>query len=93
MPNFKMEYATLTPAQLAAEIAGSAEFMNDHTGQGNAAYVTSLYQNGLGRAPDAPGAAFWTGMLDNGGFSRGDEILGFATSTEGMAHLTHNLGA
>jgi len=92
LASFKAAYANLTPAQLAANIAGSSEFMNDHAGQGNAAYVASLYQAGLGRAPDARGAALWTGLLDNGTASRADELLSIATSPEGAAHLTYNLG-
>ncbi len=93
LPNFKAAYATQTPAQLAADIAGSPEFINDHIGQNNAAYVSSLYQDGLGRAPDAAGSALWTGQLDSGSATRSDVLLNFAVSSEGAAHLTHNLSA
>jgi len=93
LPGFKAAYATQTPAQLAADIAGSPEFINDHIGQNNAAYVSSLYQDGLGRAPDAAGSALWTGQLDSGSATRSDVLLNIAVSSEGAAHLTHNLSA
>ena len=93
LPSFKAAYATQTPAQLAADIAGSPEFINDHIGQNNAAYVSSLYQDGLGRAPDAAGSALWTGQLNSGSATRSDVLLNVAVSNEGAAHLTHNLSA
>ncbi len=93
LPSFKTAYATQTPAQLAADIAGSPEFINDHIGQNNAAYVSSLYQDGLGRAPDAAGSALWTGQLDSGSATRSDVLLNIAVSSEGAAHLTRNLSA
>ncbi len=93
LPSFKTAYATQTPAQFAAAIAGSPEFINDHIGQNNAAYVSNLYQDGLGRAPDAGGSALWTGQLDSGIATRSDVLLSIAASSEGAAHLTHNLSA
>jgi hypothetical protein len=66
--------------------------MAAHAGQSNTAYVNSLFEAGLGRPADS-GASFWTGLLDNGGASRSDVLLGIATSGEAAAHLTHNLGA
>ncbi len=92
LPNFKAAYADFTPAQLAANIAGSPEFLSDHTGQSNFAFVSSLYQDGLGRAPEPAGSAFWTGQLDGGSASRSDLLLSIATSAEATAHLTHNIG-
>jgi len=93
LSNFKAAYATQTPAQFAAAIAGSPEFINDHIGQNNGAYVSSLYQDGLGRVPDAGGSALWTGQLDSGSATRSDVLLNIAVSSEGAAHLTHNLSA
>ena len=88
--NFDTAYAAITPAAFAAQISASAEFAADHAGQGNAAYVNSLYQAGLGRAADA-GASYWTGLLNNGGASRADVLLGIATTPEAAAHLTYDL--
>jgi hypothetical protein len=81
---------TFGPSQFAAGIAGSAEFAADHAGQSNAAYVNSLFEAGLGRPADPSGSAYWTGLL-NGGATRGDILLGIATSAGATAHLTHNL--
>ncbi len=91
LASFKVELAHLTPAQLAAQIAGSAEFTAAHATQSNAAYVNSLFQDGLGR-PAGPGAgsAYWVGVLNNGA-SRGNVLLGIATSSEAAGHLTHSL--
>jgi hypothetical protein len=46
-----------------------------------------LYENGLGRAPDAAGAAGWVNYLNSGG-SVANVVLGIATSSEAAAHLT-----
>jgi hypothetical protein len=92
LAGFQAAAATQTPSQLAAGLAGSAEFATDHAGQSNAAFVNSLYEAGIGRAADPSGSSFWTGLLD-GGTSRGDVLLGIATSSDAAAHLTHNLSA
>jgi hypothetical protein len=93
LPYYLAQYATQTASQFAAGIASSAEFLADHAGQNNSAYVSSLYQAGLGRGADPQGLAYWTGLLSNGAASRGDALLAIATSPEAAAHLTHNLGA
>jgi hypothetical protein len=92
LPAFSTAFATLTPAELAAGIAGSAEFAAVHGGQSDADYVGSLYQAGLGRAADQAGAAYWTGALAGGGASRSDVLLAIATSGDAASHLTRNLG-
>lgn len=80
----------LTPLQLFQGIAGSAEFQGLHGAQDNATFVGSLYQDGLGRTPDASGGAFYTGLL-NGGASRAAVLQDIATSPEASAHLTRSL--
>jgi len=47
----------------------------------NAAFVTNLYADLLGRAPDAGGLASWTSQL-NLGVSRSQVVLGFEASPE-----------
>ena len=89
--NFQNAYGSLTAAQFAAQIAGSAEFTAGHAGQSNAAYVDSLFHAGLGRPAEAGGSAFWAGLLDSGGASRGDVLLSIATAGEAAAHLTRDL--
>jgi Domain of unknown function (DUF4214) len=91
LANAETALASITPADLANGIAASPEFQALHGGQSNAAYVNSLYEAGLGRAADASGSQFWTNLLDTGGASRANVLLGIATSPEGVAHLTHSL--
>jgi len=47
----------------------------------NAHFVEVLYKALLGRASDAPGKAYWVGLL-NSGISRQDLFYAFASSTE-----------
>ncbi|MCL3881651.1 DUF4214 domain-containing protein [Marivita sp. GX14005] len=42
---------------------------------GTADFVTSVYANILGRAPDTAGFNYWTGMLDSGAVDQGKFIL------------------
>jgi hypothetical protein len=77
----------LGAAGLANQIASSAEFQADHAGQSATAYVTSLYQDGLGRAPDPSGLQNWVGAMQNGA-SQASVLLGIATSAEGQTHLS-----
>ena len=92
LAGFKTGYAGMTPLQLASAIAGSSEFAADHAGLSNAAYVNSLYLDGLGRSADPAGGAFWTGLLNSGQASQSAVLLGIATSGEAAAHLTTNIG-
>ena len=75
-----------TPDQVAAGILGSAEYFADH-GSTNQGFVTSLYQNVLGRAPDSGGNAFWLNALASGA-SRTQVAFGFLTSPEAAAKQT-----
>ena len=60
---------------------GSPEFQTRFGGKDNAEFVTLLYDNVLGRAPDALGLANWTARLD-GGMSRAEVVRGFSESFE-----------
>ena len=52
---------------VAASFVGSPEFTARFGDSlSNAQYVDRIYENVLGREPEASGAAFWTGNLDNG---------------------------
>jgi hypothetical protein len=62
--------------------AASAEFQARYGSLDNAAFVNLVYQNVLGRAPDAGGFAFWKGQLDTGSMTRGQVMLGFSESPE-----------
>ncbi len=50
----------------------------------NDAYVTELYANVLGRAPDAAGLAYWEAQA-NSGVARDQLLVAFATSAENLA--------
>ena len=49
----------------------------------NDAYVTELYANVLGRAPDAAGLAYWEAQA-NSGVARDQLLVAFATSAENL---------
>jgi hypothetical protein len=79
-------HAQGTPlATIADAFATSPEFLATYGALSNEAYVTLLYQNVLGRAPDAGGLAYWVGQLDSGTKTRGDVLAGFAESAEFQA--------
>ncbi|MCS6891086.1 MAG: DUF4214 domain-containing protein [Rhodovarius sp.] len=61
---------------------GSAEFNAIYGATTNAQFVTLLYNNVLGRAPDPGGFAHWLGRLDSGAESRAQVVLGFSESME-----------
>jgi hypothetical protein len=60
----------------------SHEFQTRYGSLTNSEFVTLVYNNVLGRAPDPGGLAFWTGQLDSGARTRGDVMLGFSESPE-----------
>ena len=51
----------------------------------DAAFVTSAYQELLGRPADAAGAAYWTGQLDTGALRPADVLASFVRSSEVQA--------
>jgi hypothetical protein len=75
---------TVTLAQLADFFTASPEFQSLYGSLDNAQFVTLLYNNVLGRAPDAAGLSGWVALL-NGGYTRGQVLLGFSDSSEYQA--------
>ena len=75
----------LTAQQLAQDLAASPEFLADHAGQSNAALVTSLYSNGLGRTPGAAELQHWAGV------SAAAILFGVAASPEASTYLIRNV--
>lgn len=69
--------------------AGSPEFGMTYGGLDNAAFVSLVYQNILGRAPDVNGFAYWKGRLDSGAMTRGQLMAAFSESPEYRA-LTYS---
>jgi hypothetical protein len=70
----------LSDEQLEAAFIGSPEYYQ-HSGGTDKAWVDAMYQNLLGRAPDAAGEAYWVGQLAAGA-SRSSVAYGFAASLE-----------
>jgi hypothetical protein len=74
-------------AVVADDIAHSAEAQADHAGQTDGQFVTQLYEQGLGRVPDAADLASFVARLGSG-LTRSEFILGLASAPEAVAHLT-----
>ena len=53
----------------------SAESIALYSGSSTTAFVTAIYQNVLGRAPDGPGLTFWVGAIDSHKLTQGDAAL------------------
>lgn len=83
-------YASLaqTPVGPIASIADgfvqSPEFQAKYGAMSDAAFVTQLYTNVLGRAPDTAGLNGWLDEMAHGA-TRATVIVGFAESTENIA--------
>jgi hypothetical protein len=78
-------------ADVATDFTTSPEFMHDYGALTDPQYVTQLYQNVLGRAPDPEGAAAWDNALADGE-SRGSVLVGFAESQENKADTISSAG-
>ncbi|HJT36411.1 MAG TPA: DUF4214 domain-containing protein, partial [Pirellulales bacterium] len=72
--------AGLSEEQLDAAMIGSPEYVRDHGGS-DPAWVSGMYHDLLGRAPDAQGLQYWTARLRSGESHYG-VALGFAASAE-----------
>jgi Ca2+-binding RTX toxin-like protein len=83
--NVSLIGTTISFSQLAESFAGSPEFQARYPAVDNAGFVTLMYQNTLGRAPDTAGFSFWTNILDQGLGTRGAVLQGFANSAEFIA--------
>ena len=66
---------------LADAFIAAPEFTQKYGTPSLSTYVTELYTNVLGRAPDASGLAFWVGT----GQARDQMLVNFATSAENVA--------
>jgi hypothetical protein len=72
----------------AQGLVGSAEFQAKYGALDNGGFVTQLYANVLGRAPDATGFANWKGALDANALTRAQVVLGFSDSAEFIGRTT-----
>jgi hypothetical protein len=75
----------LTDQQLEAGFIGSAEYYT-HTGGTNQLWVEAMYQDLLGRRPDAAGESYWLAQLAAGA-DRATVAYGFAASIEREGQL------
>lgn len=65
--------------QIAHGFTISPEFLGGAAGKSDTQFVTDLYVNLFGRAPDAAGLVYWVNQLA-GGLTRADVLSGFATA-------------
>jgi hypothetical protein len=81
----------LSGLSLADAFLQAAEFTQKYgANPNNATYVTALYTNVLGRAPDQSGIDYWVGQA-NGGETRKQLLVDFATSGENVTHITPHI--
>ncbi|NDW01336.1 DUF4214 domain-containing protein [Salipiger sp. PrR002] len=76
---------------VAGSFVNSKEFQNTYGALSNGEFVALLYNNVLGREPDARGLANWTSQLDSGAMTRAQVVLGFSESGEFKAGTTAEL--
>ncbi|WP_299371538.1 DUF4214 domain-containing protein [uncultured Tateyamaria sp.] len=67
---------------MANAFVNSVEFGTRFGGTDTEGFVRLMYNNVLGRDPDAAGAAGWADRLDNQGWTRAEVVLRFSESTE-----------
>ena len=80
--------ASSSLAQVSQAFAQSTEFVNRYGSLSNEGFVNLVYQNVLGRQPEALGRDYWIGQL-NSGLSRGELMIGFSESTENKKNTTN----
>jgi hypothetical protein len=78
---------------VADGIIDSPELTSKYGSLSNADFVTQLYQNVLGRGPDATGLGGWLNYMTPGNssgatYTRGMVLVGFAESPENIAEAS-----
>lgn len=71
--------------RVAEYFSQSPEFASTYGSLTNGQYVDLVYQNVLGRTPDAGGRAYWIDQLARGVKTRGAVMVGFSDSAEYIA--------
>ena len=71
-------------ASIAQSFIASTEFQSRYGVLDSTGFVTQLYQNVLGRSPDAGGLSYWTDILGHGG-AQAVVLVGLAESAENVA--------
>jgi hypothetical protein len=76
-------YRQGTPLEaIAQNFANSPEFTDRYGALTDDQYVNLVYQNVLGRAPDAGGYDYYFTRLQSGALTRGQMMIGFSESPE-----------
>lgn len=73
--------------QIAAFFITSKEFVDTYGALDNSQFVTALYQNVHGRAPDQGGFDYWLPLLNNQVLNRADVLQLFSESPENQANV------
>jgi uncharacterized delta-60 repeat protein len=81
---------TTTLVQLADFFTQSPEFMATYGALNDTQFVTLLYNNVLGRAPDTAGLNGWLALLASGN-TRGQVLVGFSDSPEYQANTANEV--
>ena len=82
----------MTYATSAQEFSSSQEFKNRYgANTTDTQYITTLYNNVLGRSPDAAGLTHYEGLLSSGR-TRGALLLDFSESPENRVLFTEVTG-
>jgi hypothetical protein len=68
-------------------VVGSPEFQSSITQPANAAFVGTLYEQALGRAPEPQGLAGWTGAMNANLLNNVGVAIGIAESPEAQQFL------
>ena len=71
-----------TLPEIAGGFINSSEFASRYGGTTTSEFVTLLYANVLGRAPDQTGLDTWASRIDSGASTRSQVVLGFSESPE-----------
>jgi hypothetical protein len=77
----RLESGVRSLVEVAGGFTNSAEFKQTYGATDNQDFVTLLYDNVLGREPDATGLGNWSGRLDEG-MTRAQVVVGFSESAE-----------
>ncbi len=75
---------------ISSQFAISAEFENTYGSADNNRYLEILYQNVLGRQPDAAGFNYWLAFLDSGDLDRGSVVRWVAANDEFISNHLYN---
>jgi serralysin len=86
-------HAGASLVDIAGDFLASAEFQAHYASPDDAGFVTALYKNVLGRAPDAAGLSYWQTQLAGGTATRAQVLASFSESPENEAITPPSAGA